>query len=281
MTIREALAEGRFAMKRHESGTPELDTSLLLANACKLDREHLYMRLSESLDDTVVEKYRFAMKRRVSGEPVAWIIGRKEFWGRDFSVGPGVLCPRQDTETLIEAALKAMDEYGSKARLHDCCCGPGTLALTLAAERPNWDISASDISPIAEEHFERNNQEISDGQVKYFHSNLLEDIPGQFEIIVSNPPYLTTAELSRRKKRGWREPTLALGGGDHDGLGIIRRLVSHAWDRIADSGTLLLEASPMQMHKIHRLLSNAGFQNIRYRDDLDGNPRVAIAEKEL
>lgn len=281
MTIREALAEGRFAMKQHESSTAELDTCLLLANACKLDKEHLYMRLSESLDDTVVAKYRLAMRRRVSGEPVAWILGRKEFWGRNFSVGPGVLCPRPDTETLIEAALNTMDEYGSKARLHDCCCGPGTLALTLAAERPNWNISASDISPIAKEHFERNNQEIGSGNVRYFHSDLLENVPGKFEIVVSNPPYLTPAELSRRKKQEWREPKLALDGGDRDGLRIIRRLVSRAWAKIMNKGALLVEAAPMQMRKIHRLLSDTGFQSIRYRCDLGGNTRVVIARKEV
>jgi len=268
-------------MKQHESSTAELDTCLLLANACKLDKEHLYMRLSESLDDTVVAKYRLAIRRRVSGEPVAWILGRKEFWGRNFSVGPGVLCPRPDTETLIEAALNTMDEYGSKARLHDCCCGPGTLALTLAAERPNWNISASDISPIAKEHFERNNQEIGSGNVRYFHSNLLENVPGKFEIVVSNPPYLTPAELSRRKKQEWREPKLALDGGDRDGLRIIRRLVSRAWAKIMNKGALLVEAAPMQMRKIHRLLSDTGFQSIRYRCDLGGNTRVVIARKEV
>jgi len=279
MTVREALAEGRFAMKG--SHTPELDTALLLANACKLDREHLYMRLSESLDNTIVKEYRLSVKRRISGEPVAWIIGRKEFWGRDFSVGPGVLCPRPDTEALIEAALKTMDEYGSKARLHDCCCGPGTLALTLAAEQPGWSISASDISSIAEQYFERNNQSISNGNVKYFRSNLLENVPGQFEIIVSNPPYLTPAEFSQRKKLKWKEPALALDGGDHDGLNVIRRLIPYAWAKTTKNGTLLLETSPTQMHEVLRLLSDAGFKNIQYRDDLGGIPRVAIAKKEL
>ena len=281
MTVREALAEGRFAMKRHGSGAPELDTALLLAHVCGLDREHLYMRLSESLNSTIVKEYRLAVKRRISGEPVAWIIGRKEFWGRDFSVGPGVLCPRPDTETLIEAALKTMDEYGPEARLHDCCCGPGSLALTLAAERPGWSISASDISPIAEEYFDRNNQAISNGTVKYFHSNLLENVPGQFEIIVSNPPYLTAAEFSRRKKLKWREPALALDGGDGDGLSIIRRLIPYAWAKTTDNGALLLEASPSQMHEISQLLSDTGFQNIQHRDDIGGNPRVMIAGKEL
>jgi len=280
MTVREALAEGRFAMKQLEGGTVELDVSLLLAHACGLDREHLYMRLPEGLDNTEVEEYRLAVRRRISGEPVAWIIGKKEFWGRNFSVGPGVFCPRPDTETLIEAALEAMAEYDFKTRLHDCCCGPGTLALTLAAEQPGWSISASDISPLAEGYFERNNQVIGNGDVVYFHSNLMEDVPGQFEIIVSNPPYLTPAEFSQLKQRGWKEPSLALKGGDYDGLGIIRRFIPRAWTKLVDNGTLLLETSPTQMRKTCRLLSDAGFRHIWHRDDIGGNPRVAIARKE-
>jgi len=279
MTIREALAEGRLAMKRHEGGTAGLDASLLLAHACGLDREHLYMCLSEGLGNTAVEKYRLAVRRRIFGEPIAWIIGKKEFWGREFFVGPGVLCPRPDTETLIEAALKTMDEYGLKARLHDCCCGPGTLSLTLAAERPGWEISASDISPIAEGYFEKNNQKISKGNVRYLHSDLLENVPGQFEVIVSNPPYLTPIEFSQRKKRQWKEPALALNGGDNDGLSIIRRLVPRAWTKLADNGTLLLEISPMQMDKAYQLLSDAGFAHIRHCADLGGKPRVVIAER--
>jgi len=279
MTIREALAEGKLTMKQSEGSTVELDASLLLAHACGLDREHLYMRLSESLDSTAVEKYRLAVRRRISGEPVAWIIGKKEFWGRDFFVGPGVLCPRPDTETLIEAALETMDEYGLKARLHDCCCGPGILALTLAAERPGWRISASDISPIAKEYFEKNNREINKGNVRYLHSDLLENVPGQFEIIVSNPPYLTPVEFSQRKKQQGKEPELVLNGGDNDGLGIIRHLIPRAWTKLADNGTLLLEISPMQMDKTFQLLSDAGFTRIRHCEDLGGNPRVVIAGK--
>ena len=278
MTVREALAEGRIAMKLQGNSTPELDTALLLANACKLDREQLYMRLSESLDSTIVKKYRLATRRRISGEPVAWIIGRKEFWGRNISVGPGVFCPRPDTEALIEVALKTMDEYTPEARLHDCCCGPGTLALTLAAERPGWSISASDISPIAEKYFEKNNLAISNGKVKYFHSNLLKNVPGNFEVIVSNPPYLTPAEFSQQKK--WKEPALALNGGDHDGLKIIRRLIPHAWAKTTNNGALLLEVSPTQMDRIFKLLTDTGFKNIQYHKDLGGSPRVAIAKKE-
>lgn len=281
MTVREALAEGRLAMKQHESSTADLDTSLLLSHICKLEREYLYMRLSESLDNVIIEEYRLAMKRRISGEPVAWIIGKKEFWGRRFSVGPGIFCPRPDTEMLIEATLKTMGEYGPKARLHDCCCGPGTLALTLAAERPDWDISASDISLLAERYFKKNNQAIINGKAKYFHSDLLENVPGQFEIIVSNPPYLTPAEFCRRKKLMWREPELSLNGKNHDGLNIIRRLITHVRTRIVRNGTFLLEASPIQMYEIHQLLSDNGFENIRYSEGIDANPHVVIARKRL
>jgi release factor glutamine methyltransferase len=194
MTIRDALAEGYSILEGHETQTPRLDASLLLSHSRGISREKLYMELGEPCTEHVLESYRTALERRLSGEPVAWIIGFKEFWGMRFRVGPGVLCPRPDSEILVEAALETMDYIESVRngpRLHDCCCGPGTLGIALGAERPNWEVSASDISPDAAKYFKINNQNLAGGRLTYHHSDLMEGIPGPFDIIVSNPPYLT------------------------------------------------------------------------------------------
>ena len=112
MTVREALAEGRKVLTGCETETPYLDASLLLSNACGISRERLYMNLPEELEFGNLKTFRASMNRRTAGEPVAWIVGIKEFWGLEFSVGPGVLCPRPDSEILIETALEIMDEQG-------------------------------------------------------------------------------------------------------------------------------------------------------------------------
>ncbi len=362
MTVREALSEGAAALEHHETDTPRLDAALLLAHARGSTRERLYMDLAESAPPAVLDSYRNALHRRLSGEPVAWIIGVKEFWGLEFTVGPGVLCPRPDSEILVEAALEIMQgmipeaaaetaqsaidnrplsakdswrigtmphngaqsaairhnaprcddqppipanhptsgresplsqpgasqpagvppsavQHRPAGRLHDCCCGPGTLALALSHRRPDWDISASDISEDAARYFALNNEKLCAGRVGYSHADLMEGIGGPFDIIVSNPPYLTPAETEERTALGWREPVLALNGKDTDGLGIIRRLIPRIFNRLSPGGTTLIEADPLQMPRIEEILFANGFEDIEIRRDLGNRDRVMIARR--
>ncbi|RKX96973.1 MAG: peptide chain release factor N(5)-glutamine methyltransferase [Spirochaetes bacterium] len=279
MTIREALREGWSALTGSDTETPQLDTSLLLSHACGISREKLYMDLPEELDEKRLELFRANMKRRISGEPVAWIIGNKEFWGLDFKVGPGVLCPRPDSEILIESALEIIGKKKSGS-LHDCCTGPGTLALTLASERPSWDISASDISVLAADFFKANNQKLTGSRVRYTHSDLMNGINETFDVIVSNPPYLTPVEMGDKVALGWKEPGLALDGGGIDGLNLIRRLIPRISDHLNSRAAVLIEADPLQMPIIKQILSDAGFVRITFRQDLAGRNRIVIAFKE-
>jgi len=284
MTIREALAEGRSALAGCDTDTPQLDSSLLLSFACGISRERLYMNLPEELEKSRLELFRTLMRRRGSGEPVAWILGSKEFWGLDFKVGPGVLTPRPDSEILIESALEIMDRKSGvltrSGRLHDCCTGPGTLALTLARERPDWDISASDISEEAAVYFKKNNRSLTESRVAYSHADLMEGVENNFDIIVSNPPYLTPVETDDRVALGWKEPELALNGGGIDGLNLIRRLIPRIFQRLNNNGAVLIEADPLQMPIIKQILSDTGFVRSRLRQDLAGRNRVIIAVKE-
>ena len=283
MTVREALAEGRSLLSDCDTETPQLDTSLLLAHACGISREQLYMDLPEEIEEEKLEVFNELIKRRISGEPVAWLLGYKEFWGIEFKVGPGVLCPRPDSEILIESALEIMDRMEKKndgpGKLHDCCCGPGTLALTLASERPSWEISASDISREASEYFEINNQRITGSRVAYSHTDLMNGIKQKFDIVVSNPPYLTPAETDERMAIGWKEPELALDGGGIDGLNLIRRLIPGIASCLNTGSAVLMEADPLQMPIIKQILSDNGFKRISLRQDLAGRNRVIVAYK--
>jgi release factor glutamine methyltransferase len=284
MTIREALAEGRSALRGCDTDTPHLDASLLLAHACDTSRERIYMELPEILENKRLEVYREMLKRRVSGEPVAWITGIREFWGLEFSVGPGVLTPRPDSEILVESALEFMKKMerrlSRKGRLHDCCTGPGTLALSLTSERPSWKISASDISEEAALYFRKNNQKLTDSRAEYIHADLMEGIEDTYDIIVSNPPYLTPAETDDRMALGWKEPELALNGGGIDGLKLMRRLIPRIYSRLNPRGAILIEADPLQMPIIKQILSDNGFKRRFLRQDLAGRDRVVSAEKE-
>ena len=285
MTVREALALGRTALQDHETDTPDLDASLLLCHVLGITREKLYMRLGDDVAPRARRAYEKAMSRRSDGEPVAWITGYREFWGLDFTVGPGVLTPRPDSEVLIEEALTLMDRMtsaggaGSSLRLHDCCSGPGTLALALLSERPDWDISASDISEAAGKFFSINNDRLCAGKALYHQTDLMDGIAGPFDMIVSNPPYLTPAETSERMDAGWKEPVLALDGGGPDGLDVIRRLIPAVHGRLKPGGAVLIEADPLQMPIIGEILGCTGFTGIRVRKDLGDRDRVIIATR--
>ncbi|RLW69987.1 MAG: protein-(glutamine-N5) methyltransferase, release factor-specific [spirochete symbiont of Stewartia floridana] len=278
MTRHEALAEGRNMLPLHVTDTPELDASLLLAHACSTDRARLYMELKEEMRESEHLSYRQMLNRRREGEPAAWITGLKEFWGLNFHIGPGVFCPRPDSEIVVETALDFMPP-SSEGRLHDCCCGPGTLAAPLAVERPSWRIFASDISEIAGEYCRRNNRSLCGGRICFTQTHLLDGIEGPFDVIVANPPYLTGNEVDRGLRLGWKEPDIALDGGGEDGLNLIRGLIPQAAERLRLNGVLILEADPSQMAVIRQILSENDFRSIAIRQDLGGRDRVIYGSK--
>lgn len=272
MTVREIINRSEKNLLNHHTDTPRLDITLLLAHTLKINRETLYARLGDSLDKQEIISFQEQLDRRIKGEPVAWITGVKEFWALNFQVGPGVLCPRPDSEILVETVLEFMGEKSS-GTLHDCCCGPGTLAIALAVERKNWQISASDISITAEKYFHRNNRQLAGSRVSYIRSNLLEGVKDQFDIIIANPPYLTSTEVIERKAVDWREPDIALDGGE-DGLDIFRCIIPQATKRLKPNGLLFLEANPLQMPVIRTILMANDFNKIETRCDLGNWERV-------
>lgn len=275
MTVREAQTVGAAQLERGGVGTPALDAALLLAHTLGCDRGALYARHVEDLPPDAEYRYRWLLDRRGEGLCVAYLVGYKEFRGLSFSVDPAVLVPRPDTETLVEAALDWVDRRGDRPlRVLDVCTGSGCVAIALKAERPRLDVSACDISEAALEVAKRNNQTLLPPPgVAFYLSDLLESVPGAFDLVVSNPPYIPSAEIDRLEREVRREPRLALDGGD-DGLDLVRRLVYDARKLLVPGGRLLLEAGWDQSPEISRLLSEAGFDTIESYRDLGGHPRV-------
>jgi release factor glutamine methyltransferase len=286
MTVRETLAEGTALLASSNIDTPALDASLLLAAILGVDRAHLLLAYPDSLPSGVSHRFKELLERRLGGECVAYILGHKEFRNLDFMVNPAVLVPRPDTETLVEAAL----EFCGKAltlpragpgglRLLDLGTGSGAVAVALKHEVPGLEMWASDISEEALETARANaTRLLGPGPagytgVRFIKSDLFAHIPGQFHVIISNPPYVPGAEIETLSPEVRREPRLALDGG-RDGLDLIRLLISEAPDRLYPGGGLFIEADPRQMTTLAALLETGGLKDIQTYRDLSGKKRV-------
>ena len=292
MTIREALKEGARLLETPCPtaliDTPGLDAALLLGEVLHLRREELIVRANSKVSEKEYEDYSHLLSRRMNGECIAYILGRKEFRGLEFTVGPQVLVPRPDSETLIEAALDYIENedpfiscsHKYRCSLLDLCTGSGALAIALKHERPFLNISASDISPEALKLAQHNATRLLGGghlgNLNFIESDLFENISGKFNIIISNPPYVDSLILPGLAPELHREPLIALDGGK-GGLDLIRKIVTEAPDHLHPEGVLLLEADPGQMPCIRSLLEKNKFRNIRVRKDLAGRDRVVSA----
>jgi len=313
MTAGEALREGARTLAGSAGGsdTPLLDASLILAGILGISKEALYAAGPEPIDEVSLRRFRDDLARRASGLPIAYILGRKEFYGREFRVDERVLIPRPDTELLVEAALaegdriaarvaseasafavaasesrawaRATSETGASARgilVHEACVGSGAVAVSLACERPGWSVSASDLSPGALEIAAMNAGSLVDGRrpggrIALAPSDLLSSVEGPFHVIVANPPYVPSLEVDALLARGWGEPRMALDGG-LDGLELCRSLASQAAARLLPGGALLVEADPGQAAALREIFLHSGFDSVETFDDLAGLERVTI-----
>ena len=288
MTIREAQTEGAGILAGSRVDAPSLDASLLLAFAVGMDRARLLASYPEEIGPETLSRYRDLLARRESGDCVAYIVGSKEFRGLDFSVTPDVLVPRPDTETLVEAALEWIDDQArasGRKRLStlDVCTGSGCVAIALKAERPELAVSAVDLSAPALELARKNAYRLlgetrGEEPVAFFLGDLTAPVPGSFDLIVSNPPYIPSYAIDRLSPEVRKEPRLALDGGG-DGLDVIRRLVGETFAKLRSGGRLLMEIGHDQTASVGRLLSSVGYCDVDSYPDLSGIERVMGATK--
>jgi release factor glutamine methyltransferase len=285
MLIREALAEGTAALAA-ATDTSALDASLLLASILNMSRSSLIAADSRPLDEEALAAFRALVKRRLAGECTAYILGKKEFYGLDFQVTPAVLVPRPDTETLVETALGVIERLAAAnkpVRVLDLCTGSGAVAIALKHAKPELEVWAADISAEALAVARANAARLlPPDAIRFCHGDLFEALPpaATFHLIVSNPPYVPTAEIAGLAPEVRGEPLLALDGGS-DGLDVIDKIIRGAPQFLHPTnqrfaGALLLEADPRQMSRIAALLQQAGFTDIQTRRDLSGAERVIV-----
>ena len=278
MTIRQAITEGTQKIAIRWPETPYLDACVILAWVLGSTREKLLASLSDTLESAAYEAFIKGVEARAAGSPVAYITKHQEFYALDFYVDSRVLVPRADTEILVETALGFI-RPGS--RVLDLCTGSGCIAIAIKHAVPEARVEASDISDGALAVFRRNADALLSGQLKgqvsgqivTYKSDLLNSIPGKFDVIVSNPPYLTRAETARMENASWPEPKLALDGGE-DGLDFIRRIIADAAGHLLPVGHLLFEADPAQMSAIKIEFEKYKYNDIIIRKDLAGRDRV-------
>jgi release factor glutamine methyltransferase len=288
MTIREALAEGTASLTASDIETPGLDSALLLAETLNTSRSKLTAAGNDNISSALVATFRQLIKRRQSGECTAYILGKKEFYGLEFLVNPSVLVPRPDTETLVEVALNKIGSREGSPSVLDLCTGSGAIAVALKHTMPELEIWATDISEEALKTAKANAARLlPPDSIHFLHGNLYDALLSSpplliahcsLLIIVSNPPYIPSAEISSLPPEVRMEPALALDGGG-DGLDIIRKIVSRAPEFLCKGGSLLLEADPRQIKDIAALYEEAGFSDIQIHNDLSGRERVISGVK--
>ena len=280
MTARSLLTQGYDTLFYAEVQTPFLDAVVLLAHAMEATKEKLLASLPDELPPDVESRFRSFLDLRCTGVPVSYIRRVKEFYGLDFYVDERVLVPRPDTEVLVEKVLQCIHADPRLRRVHDACTGSGCIGIAVKRTAPDLEVSASDISTAALEVAAVNAERLLGGTLPAFHSDLLESVPGSFDLIASNPPYLRDDEVADLRKLGWREPELALAGG-RDGTALAERLIRAAPARLSAGGWLVLEAAPMQITKLFALMDQAGFHTIDVEKDLAGSSRVIAGRLDL
>ncbi len=274
-TILRVLNSSRELFEKRGVDSPRLDAEVLMASALSVERVMLYARYDQPLLPAELEKIRSLVKRRANGEPVAYILGEREFYSLPLHVSNKVLIPRPDTETLVEVALERLATI-KDPRILDVGTGSGAIALALKKERPDAVVTASDVSSEALAVARQNAARLG-LELRCLESDLLASIDGPYELVVANLPYIPSAQLpSLMREVKNHEPALALDGGP-DGLALIRRLIADLPRVMAPGGIVALEAGHDQLEAVAALLGEASLVEIRVKKDYGGQPRVASA----
>src|SRR5450830_1382524 len=257
-----------------DSPTARLDVELLLAAALGKSRSYLHTWPEKIVSSEAALTFADYLQRRRAGEPVAYILGQQGFWKLDLEVAPHTLIPRPDTELLVEAALELLP--ATPAKVLDLGTGSGAIALALASERPAWKVTAVDRVLEAVALAERNRQRLHLNNATVLSSHWFSALEGQrFELIISNPPYIASADPHPVEGDVRFEPASALVAGV-DGLDDLRLIVAQAPDYLEVGGWLMLEHGSAKADAVRDLLLTRGFEDVHSRTDLGGHERISL-----
>jgi release factor glutamine methyltransferase len=248
------------------------DAEILLAHAWQKTRTLLLAGLDAPVPEDVAARFAAACARRAAGEPVAYLLGRREFWSLDFEVTPAVLVPRPETELLVERVLERIG--APTASVADLGTGSGAIAIALAHERPRWDVTGTDVSADALQVARRNGARLVADRVEWREGSWYQALGAtRFDALVSNPPYIAAADAALAGDGLRHEPRGALTPGG-DGFGALRLLVDGAPDHLRGDGWLFLEHGATQGAELRAALVARGFAHVTSHRDLAGHERV-------
>ena len=279
MNIENILNEGINILQKNKIANPQLDSEILLSDSIKRDKKHIILNPKEILNSEQLVKFKSLIERRKKGEPIAYLINKKEFWKDEFFVNKDVLIPRPDSELIIEQVLKI---YLKDVQLQvlDIGTGSGCILLSILKERSNFYGTGIDISRKSINVSKFNAKQLNlSNRVKFFHSSVDNFINGKYDIIVSNPPYIERLSLKYLEKDIVNfEPKLALNGG-FDGFSEIKKVIKKAKHLIKKNGKFILEIGFNQKNKVKEILKKEGFYVNKTLKDYGNNDRCVISTK--
>ncbi len=277
MTLRELLKKSEDILRASGVDFPDIDARLLLEASLELPEREQRLHLNDEISKEKEEKSLAFINRRAEGEPLQYITGYWEFFSQKFFVGKGVLIPRDDTEVVLRASLEfPKNTKKNNLRILDICSGSGILAITLKNQFPSAEVTAIEISEDALLYLRKNTLyhnadiEIVEGDLFEKHKGFSEE---HFDLIISNPPYITGEDMKALQKEVLFEPELALFGGE-DGCDFIRGIVSLYTKKLRKGGMLALELDAEEALYTAELMKDAGYESINILDDLGGIHRA-------
>lgn len=273
ITLQQALSEAQATLSAFD--TSRLDAELLLCEALQCDRTRLYSANGMHLQAGILEHFHALVEKRKSGVPIAYLTGIREFWSLLLAVNQNTLVPRPETECLVERVL-ALVAAGTAMRIADLGTGSGAIAIAIAAERPDWQITATDISAEALVVAGKNAHKHNLQNIRFRQGHWLEALEGTFDMIVSNPPYIRSTDAHLQSAEIAHEPLLALDGGA-DGLESIRAIIQSAGDFLRPEGWLVIEHGYDQAAAVQQLFRDNAFTAIGTDRDYAGIERLTYA----
>ena len=279
MNIENTLNQGINILKANNIPNPHLDSEILLCESIDKDKKHIILNSKEILNSRQLEDFNNFIERRKNGEPIAYLINKKEFWKYEFYVNKDVLIPRPDTELIIEQVLKIYPKQ-SQLQVLDIGTGSGCILLSILKERPNFYGKGIDISKKSINISKFNAKKLNlDNRTRFIHSSVDNFKIGKYDLVVSNPPYIKLLNLKYLEKNVINfEPKLALSGG-FDGFSKIRKVISKASTLIKKNGKFVLEISFNQKNKVKKILEEEGFYVNKAIKDYGNNDRCIVSTK--
>ena len=279
MNIHAVLHEATIALKASNNSDEEkLEAQLLLERVLTVNHAWLITHADDKINSETHQQFEALIQRRISGEPIAHILGEREFYGLAFKVTPDTLIPRPDTETLVEAALAKISP-SETTRILDLGTGSGAIALAIAKHRPNANVIAVDASQAALSVAQENAKALNIHNVQFLLSDWFSTLTNQhFDVIVSNPPYIEQDDGHLKQGDLRFEPISALASGE-DGLDDIRQIILDAFAHLKPKGWLMFEHGYNQAKSVSVLLASAHFSSIETLKDLGSNDRVTFGQK--